>query len=324
MFTRRKLVQLLPIACGVGPAALLAANPKAIGFLSPFSRADVQAYLARLDAEMLRLGYVKGRQYVVVDRMAEGRTEQLAALAEGLVQRKVDLILTTGTPAALEAQRATSTIPIVFISVGDPVGAGIASSLAHPGHNLTGVGSFMAELPGKRLELLKQIVPGLTRIAVLLTAKMPNYAAMPRLRASAQALGLELNVVEAPLPLNLDQVFETMKTSGPQAIYDAGDQELWVARKQLAALALRARLPTSFPFVEPVEEGGLMSYGPDQQDWMRQSAIFIDKIFKGAMPGDLPIELPAKVDFVINTKTADALHLRIPQALLLQATRLVG
>jgi len=321
---RRKLIQFLPIACAVAPAALVAAEPKVIGVLNPYSHADLQSRLERFDLEMLHLGYVKGRDYVVAERTAEGRDDNLAALAEDLAKRKVDLILVGGTSAALQAHKATSTIPIVFVSVGDPVGAGFASSLAHPGRNLTGVSSVVGDLSGKRLDLLKQMVPGLTNVAILLTAKMPNYPAfMPRLRTNAQALGLEITVVEAPLPLKLERAFETLVASRPQAIYETGDANLWGAREQVAALALRAHLPTSFALVENVEAGGLMSYGADTQDLMRQSAIFIDKIFKGAKPGDLPIELPSKIDLVINTQTADALRLKIPETLLLQAARLI-
>jgi len=273
---------------------------------------------------MLRLGYSKGQNYVVVERMTGGGNGTMAAMAEDLVSRKVDLILTGGTEAALEAQRATSTIPIVFVSVGDPVGVGIAVSLSRPGHNLTGISSSVAEIAGKRLQLLKQIVPGLTRVTVLLTPKMPNYPAfVPRLKASAQALDMELVIVEASVPLNLEQVFQALAAARPQAIYEAGDPYLFAARKELAARLLRARLPASFANFEHVEEGGLMSYGADSQDLMRQIAIFIDKIFSGLKPGELPIELPSKIDLVINARTADSLHLKIPQALLLQASRLI-
>jgi putative tryptophan/tyrosine transport system substrate-binding protein len=324
VINRRKLVQFLPMACAVAPAALIAAEPKVIGVLNPYSHADIRVRLERLDLEMFRLGYVKGKDYLVAEVTAEGRDENLAAIADDLVKRNVDVILVGGTNAVLMAHKATSTIPIVFVSVSDPVGVGLASSLAHPGRNLTGVSSFVGDLSGKRLDLLKQMVPGLTSVAVLLTARMPNYPAfMPRLRNNAEALGLALTVVEAPLPPKLEQVFETLATSRAQAIYETGDPNLWAAREQIAALALHARLPTSFAFVENVEAGGLMSYGADTQDWIRQSAIFIDKIFKGAKPGDLPIELPSKIDLVINTKTAGVLRLKIPETLLLQAARLI-
>ena len=324
MLTRRKLLQCLPLACGTTPTAIAAAEPKVIGILNPFFRSDVQAALERFDLEMLHLGYVKGRHYTVIERMAEGHNERLAPMARELVNLKVDLIFASPTNAVVEAQRATSTIPIVFVSVADPVGSGFAVSLAHPGHNLTGVTNFVGDLSGKRLELLKQMVPGLTRMAVLLTPKTPNYPRfMPRLQANAAALGVGTTVVEAALPLSLEEVFKKITALAPQAIYVVGDPYLWVARKRVADLALETRLPTSYMFAEEVEAGGLMSYGADTQDWMRQCAIFVDKIFKGANPGDLPIEQPAKIDLVINGKTAAALGLKIPQTLLVQAARVI-
>jgi putative ABC transport system substrate-binding protein len=326
VITRRKLVQYLPLACGMAPTAISAAEPKVIGILNPYFRADVQAALDRFDFEMLHLGYVKGRHYIVIERMAEGHNERLAPMAGELVDLKVDLIFASPTNAVIEAQRATSTIPIVFVSVSDPVGSGFAVNLAHPGHNLTGVTNFAGDLigSGKRLELLKQMMPSLKRMVVLVTARTPNYPAfMPRLQANAAALGVGITIVEAALPLSLEDVFKKITVSGPEAIYVVGDPYLWVARKQVADLALKTRLPTTFVFAEEVEAGGLMSYGADAQDWMRQSAIFVDKIFKGANPGDLPIEQPAKIDLVINGKTAAALGLKIPQALLIQATRVI-
>jgi putative ABC transport system substrate-binding protein len=326
VITRRNLVPYLALACGMAPTAIAAAEPKVIGILNPYFRADVQAALERFDLEMRHLGYVKGRHYIVIERMAEGRNERLAAMARELVDLRVDLIFATPTNAVIEAQRATSTIPIVFVSVADPVGSGFAVNLAHPGHNLTGVTNFVGDLfgSGKRLELLKQMVPGLTRMAVLLTAKTPNYPAfMPRFQANTAALGLDITIVEAALPLSLEEVFKKITALGPQAIYVIGDPYLWVARKQVANLALEARLPTSYAFAEEVEAGGLMSYGADTQDWMRQCAILADKIFKGANPGDLPIEQPTKIDLVINGKTAAVLGLKIPQTLLIQAARVI-
>ena len=307
------------------PTAIAAAEPKVIGILNPFFRADVQAALELFDLEMLHLGYVKGRHYIVIERMAEGRNERLAPMARELVDLKVDLIFASPTNAVIEAQRATSTIPILFVSVSDPVRSGFAVDLAHPGHNLTGVTNFVGDLSGKRLELLKQMVPSLTRMVVLATARTPNYPAqMPRLQANAAALGVGITIVEAALPLSLEEVFKKITALGPQAIYVVGDPYLWVARKQVADLALETRLPTTYVFAEEVEAGGLMSYGADTQDWMRQSAIFADKIFKGANPGDLPIEQPARIDLVINAKTAAALGLKIPQTLLIQAARVIN
>ena len=324
VITRRTLLLYLPLGSCLAPHALAAPKPKVIGILNPFFPADVKVSLDRFDLEMRQLGYVNGTDYVTVERMAEGHNELLRSLAEELVRLKVDVIVATPTNAVVEAQRATSSIPIIFLSVSDPVGSGFATSLARPGRNLTGVTNFVGDLTGKRLELLKQMVPSLTRIAILVTSKSPNYPAfLPRLQTDAEALGFGTTIVEAHLPLDLEPVFKTIVASQPQAIYVWGDPYLWVARKQVADLSLRARLPTTFVFVEHVEAGGLMSYGADTQDWMRQCAALIDKIFRGAKPGDLPIEQPSKFDLVINRKTANALDLKVPQTLRLQATRII-
>lgn len=327
MITRRKLALWVPLGFCLPSSAFAVAEPKVIGILNPYSPADVQVSLDRFDHEMLQLGYVKGTHYVTVQRMAEGRNERLRGLAEELVKLKVDVIFATPTNAVAEAQSATSTIPIVFVSVADPVGAGFAVSLAHPGRNLTGVSNVAGVaggLSGKRLELLKQMVPGLARVAFLVTPKTPNYSTyMPLLQAKGEALGLATAIFEAPLPLDLEPVFKTVAATRAQALDVLGDPYLWRARSQVAALALRARLPTSFIFAEHVEAGGLMSYGADMQDWMRQGAVFVDKIFKGAKPGDLPIEQPSKIDLVINRKTASVLGLEIPQTLQLQAARVI-
>ena len=324
VITRRTVLLYLPLGSCLGPIALAGTKPKVIGILNPYFPANVKASLDRFDLEMRQLGYVKGTDYVIVERMAEGHNEQLRSLVEELVRQRVDLIFATPTNAVAEAQRATSSIPIIFLSVADPVGSGFATSLARPGHNLTGVTNFAGDLQGKRLELLKQTIPGLKRIAILVTAKSPNYSTfLPQLQEDAKVLGLTTTIVEAQLPLDLEAAFKAIVASKSQAIYVWGDPYLWTAAKQVADLSLRARLPTIFLFVEHVEAGGLMSYGADTQDWMRQSAAFADKIFRGAKPGDLPIEQPMKFDLAINRKTADALELKIPQAIWLQATRVI-
>ncbi len=274
---------------------------------------------------MAQLGHMKGTHYVTVERMAEGRLERLRAMAEELVRMNVDLILAAPSNAVVEAQRATATIPIVFSAVTDPVRQGFVESLARPGRNLTGVSNNAGELGPKRLELLRQMVPRLARLGVLATARTPTYPAnVEVLRTAAEALGWRIAVFEAELPLNLSATFAGMTAFRPDALYVAGDANLWSHRRQLAALALQARLPTMFAFAEHVEDGGLMSYGADPQDGFRQSAAYVDRIFKGARPGDLPVQQPSKIDLVINERTAEALGLRIPAALRLQAERIIG
>lgn len=321
---RRRLLLHLPLASGLALPAARAASPKAIGILNAYYPSDVRESLDRFDRAMLGLGYAKGTHYITIERMAAGKDELLRGMAEDLVRLKVDLISAAPSNAVAEAQRATSTIPIVFVSVSDPVAQGFADSLAHPGHNLTGVSNNAGELGSKRLELLKLMVPGLTRLALLVTPKTPTYPGfIPRFRSNASAVGCETFVVEAPLPLDLPVIFKEVARVGPQAIYVPGDPYLWSERTRLAELALQYRIATIFPFVEHVEAGGLMSYGADQKDWMRQSAVFVDKIFKGSKPGDLPIEQPSKIDLVINRRTADELKMTIPRLLSLQATRVI-
>jgi putative ABC transport system substrate-binding protein len=324
MINRRRLLLQLP--CGVvWPSVVIAADPpKVIGLLNAYVPADVRRSIDQFERALEDRGYVKGIHYVTIERMAEGRNERLRPMAEELVRSKVDLIMAAPSNAVAEAQRATSTIPIVFVAVSDPVREGFADTLARPGHNLTGLSNNAGDLGPKRLEFLKQMVPGLARLAILATPQTPTYpAATERLRAFAESLGWQTAVFEAPLPLELAAVFKRIVAFSPHALYVAGDAYLWGARRQLADLALRSGLPTTFPFVEHVEAGGLMSYGADRQDWMRQSAVYVDKIFKGARPGELPIEQPSKIDLVINRATADALQLRIPRALLLQAGRII-
>ena len=327
VITRRRV--LLQFSLGTfaplfAPLGWAAGPPKVIGVLNAYAPSDVRSSLDAFDRAMLALGYVKGSHYVVIERMAGSNNELLRPMADELVRLKVDLIHAAPSNAVVEAQRATSTIPIVFVAVADPVAQGFADSVAHPGRNLTGLSNNAGELGPKRLAFLKQMVPGITRVAVLVTSKTPTYPAfVAGFQATADTLGWDTRVIESALPLDLATAFRSIAASRAQALYVAGDPYLWGARKQLAELALEYRLPTIFPFVEHVEAGGFMSYGADQTDWMRQSAIYVAKIFNGAKPGDLPIEQPSKIDLVVNRRTADALHLRIPQLLLLQAARVI-
>jgi putative ABC transport system substrate-binding protein len=325
VITRRHLLVGLAASAAAADAESAASAPKVIGVLNPyFPDEAVRANLDRFDRAMLERGYVKGTHYVVVERMAKGRDELLRPMAEELVRMKVDLIYAAPSNAVAEAQRATATIPIVFVAVGDPVGGGFAETLAHPGHNITGVTNNAGDLSPKRFEFLKQLLPDLSRLTLLATPKTPTYPAfLPQFRARAQALGWTAGLVEAALPLDLERVFASILEQRPHALYVAGDAYLWNARRPLADLALRHKLPTIFPFVEHVEAGGLMSYGADQQDWWRQSADLVDKVFKGASPGDLPIEQPTKIDLVINRRTAEALRLKLPLELLVQAARVI-
>ena len=324
MFNRRTLLIGLPI--GLLPALHVRAQPqpKVLGLLSPYSSREIELGRDVLMRAMLDLGYTRGKQFVVIERLADGRNERLPELADELVKLKVDLILASSTNAVAAAQAATTTIPIVFESVGDPVRAGFADSLAHPGHNITGLANFSADLGPKRFQLLKQMVPSLTRVAVLMNSTNPYYATqVPRTRAVTEQLGLRAQIVSASSPEELEPAFLAFGSQHAQAVFVSPDAYLWAQRQRIAELALKYGLPSMYPFAECVEVGGLMSYGVDYLIGIRIVASYVDRILKGAKPGELPIEQPTRVDLVINRKTAAALKLTIPQALLLQAEKVI-
>jgi len=324
VLTRRNLSLGLPLGF-LFPSLILAQQaPKVIGLLSPYSSQATERNRDAFLRAMLDLGYTRGRDFVVVERFADGRNERLPELAEQLVKLKVDLIWASSTNAVAAARNATTSMPIVFESVADPVQAGFADSLARPGHNMTGFSNFAGDLNPKRLQLLKQMVPSLTRVAVLLNSTNPYYAAqVPRMQAAAEQLGLRAQIVSVSSTEELEPAFQSVASRRAQAVYISADAYFWAQRQQIAELALRYRLPSMFPFSEYVEVGGLMSYGADSMVGFRIVATYVDRIFKGAKPGDLSIEQPTRVELVINRKTADALHLTIPQVLLLQAERVI-
>jgi putative ABC transport system substrate-binding protein len=269
------------------------------------------------------LGWSEGRNVAIEYRWAEGRSERFAEIAAEFVRLKVDVILTHNTPPALAAKQATSVIPIVFATAGDPVGSGIVASLARPGGNVTGLSSQAPDAAGKKLELLGELIPGLHRLAILADVNNP-YAALDvgEVRGAARTLGLEVSTFEIRLAGDIDAAFEALKGRA-QALYVVAVPLLFVNRVRINALALAARLPTMHGVREYVEAGGLMSYGPNWPDMWRRAADFIDKILRGAKPADLPVEQPTKLELVINLKTAKALGLTIPPAVLARADEVI-
>jgi putative ABC transport system substrate-binding protein len=240
------------------------------------------------------------------------------------VKLRVDLILASTTNAVKAAQAATSTIPIVFESVADPVVAGFAESVSRPGRNMTGLSNFSADLSPKRFQLLTQLLPSLADVEVLSNRSNPYYLSQkPAIQSVADKLGLRVSFVDAGTPEEVEQAFRTMAARRAVALVVTADAYLYAQRRRIAALALANRLPAVFPFAAYVDAGGLMSYGVDPAPAIRQAAVFVDKIFKGANPGDLPIEQPTRVEMVINRRTAALLRLTIPPALLLQAERVI-
>ena len=299
-------------------------RPKVIGILSPYASAPFGPYRDVLVNAMRDLGHVMGTQFVLVERFADGRNERLGELAAELVSLKVDLIIAITTNAALAAKQATASIPIVFYGVGDPVVAGLADNLARPGRNLTGLANFSVDLNPKRLQLLKQMVPSLTRVAVLANSTNPYYTTqLERMQPSADRLGLRLLLVSASTLEDLEPAFKTMTQQHAEAVDVTADAYLTAEGQRIAELALRSQLPSMFAFADAVEGGGLMSYGIDPMLQTRQIAVYADKLLRGAVAAELPIEQPTQVDLVINRRTANALQLTVPQTLLLQAEKVI-
>src|SRR5499425_2010641 len=271
------------------------------------------------------LGYVEGRNVVIEYRTADGQLERLPALATELVSLKVDVIVTQSTVAALAAKQATRTIPIVFGAVSDPVVTGLVASFAQPGGNVTGSSFFTPELVGKSLQLLKQTVPGASRVAVLWQpaafAEPQGKAFLEAAELAARTLGVQLHVVGARGPDDLDRAFSEMTRARVNALAVLSSPWLVRERQHLAAVAAKSRLPAVYPWREAVVSGGLMSYGPNARDLFRRAAAYVDKILKGRKPADLPVEQPTKFELVINLKTAKALGLTIPPSLLQRRMR---
>ncbi|HTK91363.1 MAG TPA: ABC transporter substrate-binding protein [Verrucomicrobiae bacterium] len=270
------------------------------------------------------LGYVEGQNITLEVRWAEGRTERLPELVAELVRFKVDVLVVATTPAALAAKDATRTIPIVFVAVGDPVGTGVVASLARPGGNLTGLSFSNREVSAKRLELLKESFPGISRVAALTNPGNPIHAVFwQETHIAAQTLGLRLQAVKVRGPEDFDEAFRAAVRGRVDALL-AFDDALTVGyRARLVALAAKYRLPTMYGLREFPNAGGLLSYGADLLDQYRRTATYVDRILKGARPADLPVEQPTKFELVINLKTAKALGLKIPQSLLLRADQVI-
>jgi putative ABC transport system substrate-binding protein len=303
---------------------LLAGRPPAQRTLQPGLPGAphlIEAFLRELRAR----GWIEGQNIVIDFRFAEGRLDRLPDLAAELVRLKVDIIVTVTTYAAVAAKTATATIPIVMIDASDPVGLGLIASLARPGGNVTGLSiSVGPEIFGKRLELLKEIVPKVSRVAIL--RNPDNPASAPPLReaeAAARALRVRLQTLEARSPQEIESAFAAMTRERAGALLIIGDFLMYLHRVRLADLAAGSRLPAAYDLRDYAEAGGLMSYGTDLIDLHRRAAIHVDKILKGAKPADLPVEQPTKFELIINLKTAKALGLTIPQSLMQRADEVI-
>ena len=296
-----------------------------IGFLAVGSREGRAFMIEGLRQGLRDHGYVEGQNIIIEYRFSEDRNDRLPALAAELVAMKVPLIVASGTPASFAAKEATSTIPIVMGGIAaDPVATGLIASLARPGGNITGMTMMSPQLAGKRLELLKRVVPRLARVAVFWNAPNPAYGPiLKELEATAPALGLTLHRLEVRVPADFEGAFEAAVRQRAGALVAPGDPLVANRPQMVADIALKHRMPTVMENKEFVEAGGLLSLGLDLVDSYRRAATHVDKILKGANPAELPMEQPSKFDLAVNLRTARVLGLTIPPAVLLQATHVI-
>jgi len=312
---------LMPLA---GEAQKGPKIPK-IGYLFPGTPPGVGSFVEAFRQALRELGYVEGKTFVLELRYGEGKLERLPELARELVRLKVDVIVANNDATIAAVKRETRTIPIVMAFSTDPVGTGFVASLARPGGNVTGLSNVSAELSGKRLELLREVVPGLSRVALLWNPDVRGHLLdYKETEAAARLLGLELQSVEVSRVEDLDQVISAVTSRRAQVLVVLPANPLFVSnRGQIASFAQKNRLPSISGAKEYVDAGGLMSYGPSTPAMHRRAATYVDKILRGAKPGDLPVEQPTKFELVINLKTARALGLTIPQSVLLRADQVI-
>jgi ABC-type uncharacterized transport system substrate-binding protein len=323
---RRKFLATLGGAVTAWPLAARAQQPAklpTVGFLVSGTPSTHGQWVAAFVRRLHELGWIEGRTIAIEYRWAEGRTERATEIAAEFVRRKVDVIVTSATASVVAAMQATSVIPIVFAAAGDPVGTGLVASLARPGGNVTGLSIQQTDLAAKRLELLREVVPGLRRLAILANVGGPAVVLdMREVQATARTLGFEVITSEIQRGEDIVPAFEALDGRA-DALYVCIDPLVNTHRIRINTLALAARLPTMHGSREGVEAGGLMSYGPNLPDLFRRAADFVDKVLRGAKAGDIPVEQPRKVDLVINLTTAKALRLTIPESFLLRADEVI-
>ncbi len=316
------------ILTGMGVAAawstMSVAQPSAKTWRIGFLAHRYETFYAPLFRGLEELGYKEGRNLIVERRYAEGHAERFQEFADELVRLRVDLIVVVTTPAGMAAKRATSTIPIVHPAAIDPVGTGLVASLAHPGGNLTGLSVLNAEMSAKRLEVLKEVVPGLATAALLWNSANPaNSLAWNESESAARALGVSLRSQEVREPGDFERAFKAMTENPPEVLLVLQDALTLEYRKEIIAFTLKARLPSMFVGKEWVTEGGLVSYGDRLPERYRRAADLVDRILKGEKPADLPVEQPTKFELVLNLKTARAINLNIPPTLLMRADEVI-
>ena len=318
------LAAMLAFLLGVAAEAQQPTKNPRIGYLSGSSPSTSPARREAFWQGLRELGYVEGKNIVIEQRYAEGKFDRLPALAAELVRLKVDIIVTAGPQTTRPAKEATSTIPIVMAQDPDPVGNGFVASLARPGGNITGLATFAPELSGKQLELLKETVPKLSRVAVFGTSINPGNAQNLReVERAAKAFGVKLQYLDVLSPKDFETAFRAASKGLADAVLMLPGSVLGLQRAQLANLAVKSRLPVIYRQPELTEAGGLMYYGTNTPDLFRRAATFVDKILKGAKPAELPVEQPTKFEFIVNLKAAKQIGLTIPPNVLVRADRVI-
>jgi putative tryptophan/tyrosine transport system substrate-binding protein len=322
---RREFIALLGGVAAVGPRGVCAQPTKqpTIGFLGSGTLESQGQWVAAFLQRLRELGWIDGRNITIEYRWAEGNSDRAAELAAELARIKVDVIVTYANPIVLAAKQVTATIPIVFAAAADPLGTGLVATLARPGGNITGLSVEATDLGGKRLEILRDLIPGLHRLAIM--ANVSNTASVLEMReveSAARTLGLDAKTLDIRRAENIAPAFEELKGHA-DALYVCIDTILFANRIRINTLALTARLPTMFTTREAVKAGGLVTYGPNFPELFRRSADYVDKILHGAKPEDLPVEQPTKFELVINLTTAKALSLTVPQTLLARADEVI-
>ncbi len=295
-----------------------------IGFLSTTSLTAVSARIEAFRQGLRDLGYVEGKNIVFEWRSAEGKADLLQELAAELVRLNVDIIVTAGAGDTKVAKNATNTIPIVMAQDGDPVASGFVASLARPGRNITGLSTLAPELSGKQLDLLKEVIPKLTRVAVFATStRVGNAQSLKEIELAAGAFKAKVQYLDLLAPKDIETAFREARKGRSEALLVLQSPVFFAQRKQIADLAIKSQLPAIYPQTEYPEAGGLMCYGANTPDLFRRAATYVDKILKGRTPADLPVEQPVKFEFIVNLKAAKAIGLTIPPNVLVRADRVI-
>jgi putative ABC transport system substrate-binding protein len=324
--TRREFIKLIGGAAVAWPMAARAQQPgklPIVGFMGPYTRSTASEWVAAFVQRLREHGWIDGRNIVLEYRWVEGREERFAEVAAELVRLKVDVIVTSGTPAVMALKQATAVIPIIFAAAGDPVGNKLVASLARPGGNVTGLATLAADLAAKRIEILRELIPGLHRLAAMGNVGNPfTVLELAEVQAAASTLGLDVSTLEIRHARDIAPAFETLKGRS-QALYVCTDALANTNRIGINILAVGAQLPTMHGSRDYIEAGGLISYGPNFPDLFWRSADYVDKILHGSKPADIPVEQPTKFDLVINLNTAKALGREVPPTLLARANEVI-